>query len=208
MKLFSQIIITSDFYKTLSIIQENAKIYGYEVIDIIKDGIFLVSDVDLVIEKAYLASEKKEILVLGAKNFSEIVQNRLLKILEEPPKNKEFILLFTNKASILNTIKSRLPIQVLEKTDDSKIEIPDLSNLNLEIIYEFVQKHKKDSQDQMKILIQKIFKEALKSKNFLFKSKDLDLFKDALLALEYGANTGFILIGILLKLLEIKKNKI
>ena len=82
--------------------------------------IFSVTDAKLAIEKAYMASEETTIIILAAKSFSPIVQNKLLKVIEEPPKNKEFIIISPSKSTILATIKSRLPIIVLseEKEED------------------------------------------------------------------------------------------
>ena len=57
----------------------------------------------------------------------------------------------------------------------------------------------------MKLIIQKIFKEAIKSGEYQFRDEDLDSFKDAIIALEYGSVAGSVLINILLKLMEIKK---
>jgi len=79
-------VVTSDFETVLSRIKEDALNNGLEVISVVKDGNFLVSDVDFVLEKAHLTSRNIEIIVLGAKKFSDIVQNKLLKLLEEPPK--------------------------------------------------------------------------------------------------------------------------
>jgi DNA polymerase-3 subunit delta' len=206
MELFNQILITSDFQKAIQEIESQAKLEGFEILSIIKENNFLVQDVDLAIEKAYISSQKEQIIVLGAKNFSEIVQNRLLKLLEEPPKNKRFILLFTNKASILSTIKSRLPIIILDRVDDSNIQIPNLKNLTIKECYEFVQKNKRASNQEMRLIIQKIFKDAIKSREFMFRESDLKAFENAIVALDYGSVAGFVLIGILLRLLEIKRS--
>ena len=205
MRLFSQILITQNFQEAIDLIEQEAKKRGFEVVSIIKDTNFLVKDVEEATKKAYTTSQTKEIIILGAENFSEIVQNKLLKILEEPPKNKEFILLFKSKSAILNTIKSRLPITTLEKVDDSQIEIPNLDSLNSKEVYEFVQKSKRLSNEQMKLVVQKIFKEAIKTQKFNFKDRDLDFFKNSIIALDYGSSAGFVLIGVLLKLLEIKR---
>ena len=53
-----------------------------------------------------MASEEITVIILAAQTFSPLVQNKLLKVIEEPPKNKEFILITESKSTVLNTIKS------------------------------------------------------------------------------------------------------
>lgn len=49
-------------------------------------------------------------ILLGAQNMSEISQNALLKILEEPPKNVLFLLTSASAAALLPTVRSRLQV--------------------------------------------------------------------------------------------------
>jgi len=111
--LSSQVIITSDIEGTISKLEALRTTERF--VKIIKEDAFLVEDAKLAIEKAYMASEETSIIILAAKSFSPIVQNKLLKVIEEPPKNKEFIIISPSKSTILATIKSRLPIIVLSE---------------------------------------------------------------------------------------------
>lgn len=49
-------------------------------------------------------------VLLGVQNMSEISQNALLKILEEPPKNVLFLLTSVSAAALLPTVRSRLQV--------------------------------------------------------------------------------------------------
>ncbi len=204
-ELFSQIVVTKSFESVIDEIKALTREREFELFTLVKDGNFLVDDVDLVVERAYILQEKQEVLLLGAKNFSEIVQNRLLKILEEPPEGKIFILLFPRKGSILKTVRSRLPITTLHEKETSEPPLLNLETLTLEECYQFVQKYKGDSQEEMKSIIQKILKDALKSKKYKLTQKDLESFSSKLKALNYGSPAGFVLIGVLLKLLAVKE---
>ena len=113
MRLTSQVIISSDIDDTVSKLE--ALKQNERFVKIIKEDTFLVEDAKLAIEKAYMASEETTIILLGAKTFSPVVQNKLLKVIEEPPPKKEFILITPSKATILDTIRSRLPIMVLSQ---------------------------------------------------------------------------------------------
>lgn len=58
----------------------------------------------------------KVYLLLGAQNMSEISQNALLKVLEEPPENVHFILTCPSAAALLPTVRSRAQVFSLENS--------------------------------------------------------------------------------------------
>jgi DNA polymerase III gamma/tau subunit len=62
----------------------------------------------------------KVYLLLGAQNMSDISQNALLKVLEEPPENVHFILTASSAAALLPTVRSRAQVFSLEsaRTED------------------------------------------------------------------------------------------
>lgn len=71
---------------------------------------FKVSDVSEIIDISNLKPIEAKMKIVVINNFdssSAISQNKLLKILEEPPKNLQFFLLCNNLSSILPTILSR-----------------------------------------------------------------------------------------------------
>ncbi len=229
MRLTSQVIITTQIEKT---ILELEKLRNHEyIVEIISPSVaanmttaqkdessqykihrivteketFSVVDAKLTIEKAYLASEETTVIVLATKTFSPIVQNKLLKVIEEPPKNKEFILIAESKSTILATIKSRLPIVVL---NEEKEEAPlglDLRQLSLASVYEFIQVHKRTDAKAMKLLVERISKEAIRSQGYDLDEKTLILFSNAFIALDVGSSPQFVLNTLLLKLLARKK---
>ena len=53
---------------------------------------------------------RRVFVLLGVQNMSEISQNALLKILEEPPENVLFILTAVSAAALLPTVRSRVQI--------------------------------------------------------------------------------------------------
>ncbi len=170
-----------------------------------KNDSFLVEDAKLAIEKAYMASEERTIIILAAKTFSPIVQNKLLKVIEEPPKNKEFIIISPSKSIILDTIKSRLPVIVLsEETVEEPLDL-DLKQLTLGMVYEFIQTHKRTDAKVMKHLVERISKDTIASQNYDLDEKTLVLFSNAFIALDVGSPPQFVLNTLLLKLLARKK---
>ena len=203
MRLTSQVIISSDIDDTVSkleALQQNERF-----VKIIKEDTFLVDDAKLAIEKAYMASEETTIILLGAKTFSPVVQNKLLKVIEEPPPKKEFILITPSKATILDTIRSRLPIMVLSQEKEEEVLGLDMGQLSLSTVYDFVQEHKRTDAKAMKLIIESISKEAIRSQRYELDEKTLTLFSNAFIVLDLGSPPQFVLNTLLLKLLARKK---
>ncbi|KIM09800.1 MAG: hypothetical protein KU29_00630 [Sulfurovum sp. FS06-10] len=166
---------------------------------------FLVEHAQEAISKAYIASEELNYIILIAPRFSVIAQNRLLKILEEPPRNKAFILITESKSSLLDTIQSRLPVTVLNDAQSEEQFDLDIANLNLAKVYTFIQAHSRASVLEAKEMVEKISLQAIKSQKYNLDESTLKLFSDAIKALEVGSPTIFILNTVLLKLLARKR---
>ena len=225
MRLLSQVVITSEIENTLNELEklrndemiieimpnklieiQEGKVYDTKVHRIVGEKVsFTLADAQVVIEKAYMASEEITILILVAKIFSTDVQNKLLKILEEPPKNKEFILLTESKSAILPTVKSRLPVTVLNEVKELEDLGLDLKQLSLQSVYDFIQTHKHTDAKMMKTLVERISKEAIESQSYDLDEKTLALFSNAFIALDVGSPASFVLNTLLLKLLARKK---
>lgn len=203
MRLISQVIITSDIEGTIAKLEVSKTTERF--VKIVKEDTFLVEDAKLAIEKAYMASEETTIIILAAKIFSPIVQNKLLKVIEEPPAKKEFIILTPSKATILDTIRSRLPISVLSEEREEEVLGLELEQLSLATVYEFIQTHKRTDTKAMKLLVERISKEAIRSQSYDLDEKTLTLFSNAFLALDVGSPPAFVLNTLLLKLLARKK---
>jgi len=166
---------------------------------------FLVEQVKETIAKAYIASDELNYIILISPSFSDVVQNRLLKILEEPPKNKAFIIITESKSAILDTIKSRMPIIVLHDAPSDEVFSLDIENLNLAKVYEFVQKNKRISSVACQKMVETISTLAMKSGRYNLDEATLKVFSNSVKALDMGSPTSFILNMVLLKLLARKR---
>lgn len=204
MTLTSQVIITSQREQTIKALE--ALQTSERIVKIIEEEkAFSVEDATQVIAKAYMASEEITVMILVAKVFSPIVQNKLLKIIEEPPQNKVFILITQSKSTILDTIRSRLPITVLSSEKEEEDIGLSLATLSLSSVYTFTQTHKRKNAKEMSLIIEHIAKEAIKSMRYDLDEKTLSLFRDCYIALDMGSPPPFILNTLLLKLLARKK---
>ncbi len=208
LSLQSQIIITSDFSSTIEKLQALAPKEASFELFVKEDENFLVSDANEVIAKAYLASQEKVYLCLASNTFSDVVQNRLLKIIEEPPKNKEFILITPNKAALLPTIKSRLIVTTLGEVQESVAIDLDVENLELQSVYNFIQENKNLKQQEAFGVVEAVIKKAILSGRYNLDEDTLALFTKAREALKLGSPPDFILTTLLLKLLAKKQKRL
>ena len=208
MTLASGIIITYQAQAILDELKAQRTTESFTIIksedDKGKPKEFLVEHAQKAIEKAYVASENLNYIILVAPKFSDIAQNRLLKVIEEPPRNKAFIIITESKSALLDTIKSRLPVTILHDNSLEEQLSLDLENLNLSRAYEFVQEHSKVSAVECKDLVEKISLDAMRSQKYNLDGSTLKLFSDSIKALDVGSPTTFILNTLLLKLLAQK----
>lgn len=209
MNLASGIIITQNSEMILAELEAQKSTELFTLIrsedDKGKPKEFLVEHAQEAIAKAYVASENLNYIILIAPKFSDIAQNRLLKVLEEPPKNKAFIIITESKSALLDTIQSRLPVSILHDKNSEVTLSLDIENLNLAKVYEFVQEHSRISSSECQVLVEKIALHAMKSGKYHLDESTLKLFSNAIQALDMGSPTTFILNTLLLKLLAKKK---
>ena len=209
MTLASGIIITHQADVVLNLLEAKRTNELFTVIrsedDKGKAKEFLVEHAQEAIHKAYIASENLNYIILVAPKFSDVSQNRLLKILEEPPRNKAFIIITESKSALLDTIQSRMPITVLNEKREEELFSLDLDNLNLAKVYAFVQEHSRISSQECKVLVEKISLHAMKSGKYNLDEQTLQVFSNCIKALDVGSPTTFVLNTLLLKLLAKKK---
>ncbi len=77
-----------------------------------------VEDVSNIVEASQVTpfeADKKIFVLLHAENMNEASQNKILKTIEEPPKNTYYIIACTGLSRILQTIKSRVKMIELDE---------------------------------------------------------------------------------------------
>jgi len=151
----SQIIITDRFdevYENLKVEFPDYLFYRIDADD------FLVEHAKECIEKACLTSAKEKIIILTANRFTPIAQNKLLKILEEPPSKTHFILITSIKSGLLTTIRSRLPI-VENQRNKEQVELSiDIKQLDLSQLFTFLQSNRRIDRKKAQILVETLAK--------------------------------------------------
>lgn len=84
-----------------------------------------VAQIDTLREMAFLSphtSSKKVFIIEKADTMNAASQNKILKILEEPPANVHFILLCDSSSSLLQTVISRCTVFALSEPDYTSAE--------------------------------------------------------------------------------------
>lgn len=95
-----------------------------DIIHIEKEKTLQVEDIKRLVEESYVTSVeggKKAFVIHQGDKMTKQAQNKLLKILEEPPENVMIIIGVNNESTILQTVKSRAKKIQLDLFDSNKI---------------------------------------------------------------------------------------
>ena len=171
----SKAVVTNDIDKFLSTINAD---------EVIRVNELKIDDVAFIKEKAYITDKKKKLIVIAAEKFNTYAQNALLKLIEEPPKNIELLIVTNSKHSLLDTILSRVFLEKKYFESEKIIKLKKITNeyiLDLltsdldkdtikEMLY-LIAKEKELNETQMKILSDAI------------KMLELNLDKEAIISL-------------------------
>ena len=171
----NKIIISSDFESIKDeFAGKNARIFEYENM--------LLDDAKDVIAEAYIAEYEQKNIVIMAKKLGAEVQNSLLKILEEPPKNIVFTLIVPSKNTLLPTVRSRLMLEVRSRAKGRCEHGLDLWRIDLKSLSEFVKTQRELKENgklsalELSKLVGDIICDALDS-GFVFSTDELEYFK-------------------------------
>lgn len=107
-------VFCQDVNARIDAAEVGVEVYGVQEIDIAAEG--RRANIDSILEEAVLAPHypiKYKILIMDEFHMANrSVQNRLLKIMEEPPSHLVFILCTTNPEEIIPTILSRCQVRI------------------------------------------------------------------------------------------------
>lgn len=177
------------------------KLQPRRVVNFIRED-FLIEDAKAAVGEAYISEEETKYIVMGAKSFNAVSQNALLKVLEEPPHNIEFILIAPSKSVFLPTIRSRLPI-VKESGVHSVTGVDiSLSSLDLSALLSFVKTHERSKKHDAKALIEGLFHQATVNERLVLTQQQLDAFDKAYRLIELNGRVQSVLTMVLMSFLK------
>lgn len=181
----SHIVITSDiepYHEKLK-----ASLHPSRVVSFVEEGEFKVEHAKAVISESYISESEVKYIILGAKNYNTISQNALLKVLEEPPRNIEYIIIAPTKANLLPTVRSRLPI-LKGETHHEILEVSlNLLKLDYAHVFSFLKENARVSKDDAKLLVEALYNRAIVVDKLLLSQQQLENFDKAYRLLELNS---------------------
>lgn len=194
----SHIIICDNVEERTATLQQT--LAPHRVVTFVRDD-FKIEDSKAVLAEAYIAEEHIKYLVLAAKTFNVISQNALLKLLEEPPRNIELIIITESKSTLLPTVRSRLKI-IKEKSFQLHKELDiKLNSLNLAVLFDFVKAHDRLSKHEAKALIESLYHRATVIDGIVLTERQIDIFDRSYRLLELNGRLQTILMTLLMTFL-------
>lgn len=127
---------------------------------IVIDEKFKLEHAKAVLSEAYISESQTKYIILGASDLTDIAQNSLLKLLEEPPRNIEFIIISPTKSKLLPTVRSRLPILKINNHHVVKELELNLARLDYKDVFAFLKEHSRVKKEQAQELVQALFHRA------------------------------------------------
>jgi DNA polymerase-3 subunit delta' len=138
----------------------------------------LIDDARKIVEEAYRSEVGGKTIFLETKKIPPTSQNALLKILEEPPRNVQFIVIVPSKSILLPTVRSRLPLKVekSEKRSSENIPLLDLNRIDLNTLNRFIKFVEEREFSENLQVVEKILE---RNVEYQFSEKDLERFSTA-----------------------------
>jgi len=203
-RLGSHIIICDNVEERCVQLQQELR--GHRVVSFIRED-FKVEDAKSVMAEAYIAEEHIKYLVLAAKTFNEISQNAMLKLLEEPPRNIELIIITESKSTLLPTVRSRLnTVQEKSVIAPKTLDI-DLGSLNLSTLFEFVKAHERLPKHEAKTLIESLYYRATVVDRLALSEKQITNFERSFKLINANARLQSVLVALLMSFLKVSRGR-
>lgn len=186
----SHILIATEIEKEFERLESELK--PNRVVGFIREK-FLIEDAKAVIAEAYISEAQTKYIVLGAEEFNSVSQNSLLKVLEEPPRNIEFIIISPTKSNLLPTVRSRLPIHKGESSHKVISLDLNLAKIDYAQIFAFLKENARIKKSEAKALVEAIYFRATVVDMLILSSSQLENFDKAYRLLELNSRPQSVL---------------
>ena len=172
------IIIADDLESEVIRLTESLK--PSRVVDfVLLEESFKIEHAKAVLKESYISESQTKYILIGSMDITDIAQNSLLKLLEEPPRNIEFIIISPTKSNLLPTVRSRLPILKINN-HHSEVELSvNLANLDYKDVFDFLKEHARVKKEDAKVLVEALFHRATVIDMLILTPLQLDNFDKA-----------------------------
>ncbi len=178
------ILISADIENEIERLQNELK--PLRVVKFFEEN-FKIEHAKLVTQEAYISESQTKYIIIAAVEFTTVAQNSLLKLLEEPPKNIEFIIISPTKSNLLPTVRSRLPILKTERSHERGVIDMNLAKIDYKEIFSFLKEHARVSKNDAKTLVEEIYYRATVVDRLILSQRQLDNFDKAYRLLDLNA---------------------
>ena len=184
------ILISTDLNSELERLEEDLK--PYRIVKFVEES-FKIEHAKAVLSEAYISESQTKYIILAALEFTDIAQNSLLKLLEEPPRNIEFIIISPTKSNLLPTIRSRLPILKVNASH-VKVDIAlSLARVDYGQAFSFLKENMRVKKNDAKDLVEALFYKATVVDRLILTPVQLDNFDKAYRLLDLNARPQSVL---------------
>jgi len=184
------ILISTDVEEEATRLESELK--PFRVVKFIEES-FKIEHAKAVLSEAYISESETKYIVLGAQEFTAVAQNSLLKLLEEPPRNIEFIIISPTKSNLLPTVRSRLPILKINTTHEMQEINLNLSRIDYAQVFAFLKENARVKKIQAKELLEALFYRATVTDMLILTPLQLDNFDKAYRLLELNSRPQSVL---------------
>jgi len=191
----SHILISTDIEFEVTRLESELK--PSRVVTFLRDD-FKLEDAKAVVSESYISEANIKYIILAAHTFNIISQNSLLKIIEEPPKNIEFIIISPTKSNLLSTIRSRLPLINGTTTHEVLIIDMNLSRIDYADIFQFLKDNARVKKSEAKGLVEALYYRATVVDKLILSLEQLEIFDKAYRLLELNSRPQSVLSLILM----------
>ena len=174
--LRGHILIASDLEAEIERLETQLK--PYRVVKFLEDN-FKIEHAKEVVKEAFISESQTEYIILASLEFTAIAQNSLLKLLEEPPTNIEFIIISPTKSNLLPTVRSRLPILKINTSYESSIVSLNLARIDYKEVFAFLKENARVSKNDAKNLVEALFHQATVVNMLILTPSQLENFDNA-----------------------------
>ena len=196
-KVKSHIIISADIDAEVERLENELK--PSRIVKFIqRDESFKIEDAKAVLAESYISESQTKYIIISSHEITHIAQNSLLKLLEEPPKNIEFIIITPTKSNLLPTVRSRLPILKQSKNHVVDILELNLARLDYKDVFSFLKEHARVKKEDAKDLVEALFYRATVVDMLILNEKQLENFDMAYRLLTLNARAQSVLAMLLM----------
>ncbi len=177
------------------------KLRPFRTVKFIEEN-FKIEHAKAVLAEAYISESNIKYIILAAKEFTAVAQNSLLKLLEEPPKNIEFIIISSSKSNLLPTVRSRLPILKINTTPHHLDISLNLSRIDYSELFVFLKENARIKKHQAKELLEALFYRATVVDMLILTPSQLENFDKAYRLLELNSRPQSVLAMVIMSFIR------